>query len=502
MKKKNFALLCLILSFILLFSSCGEVKKQESKPVSEYKIGVSSLTGNFNPFYAENEGDRAVIDKLFGKIRSLDSKNRPQNNFGSISYEYTSDDRVKYTVTIDKNIRFFSGNFATIDDVIFAYYLLADSSYDGVYSSWHNNDIEGLEEYYLNEDVTQISGINKINDYACTVLFNSADINAAQALNVYIVEKSFYAADYTKGNADSVKQISSSACGCGEYFIEKCDENSVCLKINPYYSKQKPENEAITFVKVNEEEILNSLLNKQIDTASVYASKEILSNLSSNSLSVKARNAPFYCSVFYNSRLNLKLRQALFSLCGDSSSLNKAFGNGYTRLYCPLSIKNEEYPGDITATYYKAEDFENEFSYLSKSAGELNAGILKSYCEIEKQVFNDYIQALGEKGFSVNLKEYGSLNELSQAAKNDELDFWFSRVEDNGTADKYDYYHSEGLNNLTGINDTDLDEAVFKLHSAIAFVDINALTREVIIKALDLAIECPLYQQQILDINR
>ena len=102
----------------ILLSSCGKSGSKENT----LKIATGKITGNFNPFYATEEGDRAVNSQVFRTIQKTGKNNKLINSVGSISYEYTGESKTKYTVTIRDDLKFSDGRGVTIDDVIFFYY--------------------------------------------------------------------------------------------------------------------------------------------------------------------------------------------------------------------------------------------------------------------------------------------------------------------------------------------------------------------------------------------
>lgn len=150
------AVICCI--SVLILSSCHRAEKS-----SELKIGVSGISGVFNPFYAESEADREIISQMFRTIQRKNNKNKLVNYSGSISYEFVGENQIKYTVSINDNLFFSDGSTITIDDVIFFYHFIADATYDGVYSDWYLNDIVGLKEYYF-DDKNYKSSISAIED--------------------------------------------------------------------------------------------------------------------------------------------------------------------------------------------------------------------------------------------------------------------------------------------------------------------------------------------------
>ena len=129
MKIKKSVLIIFLCFLLAVLPACNKSGSNSS----ELKIGVEGLSGNYNPFYAENEADIEVISQMFRPIQIRGTDNALINHSGSISYEFVGDDQVKYTVSIDDGMRYSDGTHITIDDVIYYYvFYLAPSSFFGL----------------------------------------------------------------------------------------------------------------------------------------------------------------------------------------------------------------------------------------------------------------------------------------------------------------------------------------------------------------------------------
>ena len=112
-------------------------------------FAVGELSGNFNPFFAEAEGDRLVAKLANGSLLTTarggdivrDGISGETISFDTTPYDYTSladvevavnaDGSADYTMTLREDARFSDGTPVTIDDVIFSIYVRADADYDG-----------------------------------------------------------------------------------------------------------------------------------------------------------------------------------------------------------------------------------------------------------------------------------------------------------------------------------------------------------------------------------
>lgn len=337
-----------------------------------------------------------ISSQIFGSVQRLGTDNSLINNCGGISYEYVGETQVKYTVTIRDDMFYSDGTHVTVDDLIFFYHFIADASYDGAYSDWYLNNIEGLSAYYYDDgdyinqltaisnkaydsyspetisktdyinyliatklegkfnngldsaspngktwrdyftsleytaeleklgenpgemqllslaaraeaennplsynpsdyyvdmlvseyigsnysdgiDVPSISGIKKINDYTCTILFNSRNINAVSEINIPIVSSAAFKADYIKGNAAAIKQKNISPLGAGPYKLKQTENGEVTLSVNEHYYGDTPEFTLLHFK--NTSDPIDAFLKGDVDVISVDATDANLKKL-------------------------------------------------------------------------------------------------------------------------------------------------------------------------------------------------------------------------------
>ena len=153
--KKFWALL-----LVLVMLSAQVALAEETAPV----FAVGELSGNFNPFFAEAEGDRLVAQLANGSLLTTarggdivrSGISGETISFDTTPYDYTSladvevavnaDGSADYTLTLREGACFSDGTPVTIADVIFSIYVRADADYDGP-CSLAGLPIEGLEAY-------------------------------------------------------------------------------------------------------------------------------------------------------------------------------------------------------------------------------------------------------------------------------------------------------------------------------------------------------------------
>ncbi len=526
--RKLRSFICIFISALLLAVTGCSKKDKASTDSDTLKIGIQNLEGNFNPFFSESEGDKSVISQIIPQVQLKNANNKLVNNAGSITYEYEDNAKVKYTVTINDDLYFSDGTNATIDDVLFWYYVLADATYDGVYSDFYLNDIDGLKEYYYDDenyeaalsefngnkqlisayisdnyadgaDVTEIRGIKRIDNYTCTVLFNSRNINSISQINAYILSKAFYGPDYVKGSAEKIKDITSSAMGCGEYYLSELKDDEAVLLLNKYYTGETSSFKTVEFIDLSakNKDSVDAVTDGYVDIVTASVTPSAISKLNKDNIKYTVQNSKYYYSLFFNTNngYSQDARRILMAVCNVYDVVDESLGSYYTKLYFPMSVRFEETP-QLTEAYY------NQTSKASQLKGFFSS--LNAYCtgtedDIEYKIFQKYAEILKSYGVTLNI-HLTDENGLKSAISSNSADMWIDITYDGETCDKYDYYHTGGSKNLAGISSTEIDDLTERIRKATGFTDRASLVKELMSDVMSYAAELPLYQPQTVTI--
>ncbi len=518
-------IICLFLVILAGFAVFARVYLRSDKKAEEKTLRIASceITGNFNPFYAVSQGDLCVNNQAFMRIQKKGVDNRLTDSAGSISYEYMDGNKVKYTVTIKKNLYFSDGTPVTIDDVIFFYYLCADATYDGVYSEFYLNDIQGIKEYYYDDkgykdalselksksdikkyieknyadgiSVKEISGIRRIDDYTCTVLYNSRNINAVSELNAFLVSKAFYSSEYVKGNAGVIKEFTTLSLGCGPYFITDFDKesNKTSLKRNKYFGDFNPPFSSLEILDTEKlkTDAVKAVSSGKADVASVIADAETMGRVGSANLKYLINDNDSYISLFINTEKipDEIVRRQIMKACSVYDGLDKRFGSYYTKLYLPLSVRFAENPG-ASEPFFEGEPIK---AIYEDEVKKLNLYCVGEEDSPEKIAADDMAKRLNDLGIktTVTLCDY---EKLLKDVRSHKADLWVMSLNDGGTCDKYDYYHTGGKLNLTGLSDEGIDNLCERLRSATGFTDKKSVVASLLNAVMEQSVELPVCQ--------
>ena len=156
-----------------------------------------------------------------------------------------------------------------------------------------------------------------------------------------------------------------------------------------------------------------------------------------------------------------------------------------------MNVRFDEYPAGAQLYYGPTM----KSSFLSTIVTSLTAYYTEGGEEVDRQILESFAQGLGDYGVKLNVLPC-KRGEIGKLAKSGKADMWIMSVEDGATPDKYDYYHSSGVMNYTGISDTGIDELTEKIRAATGFTDRKALYAELLDDIMELAIELPLYELQ------
>ena len=176
-----------ICSLALPLCSCKEDRAVEYDSERDaLAIGVDSLQGNFNPFYAKASGDKAVVEQTQAPLITMGADGYPlatedeatvarsfqqttYNALGEETKEPLQATTTRYEFVIKDEAVFSDGTPITIKDVLFNLYVYLDPAYTGS-NTLRDLDICGLDAYRL--QTTGVADESAFSIYAQTQVTN------------------------------------------------------------------------------------------------------------------------------------------------------------------------------------------------------------------------------------------------------------------------------------------------------------------------------------------
>lgn len=371
-------------------------------------------------------------------------------------------------------------------------------------SSWYR---EQLLDKYLKDNyddginVTEISGIKKVNDYTCSILFNTPNINMISQINVLIIPKSCYSSDYVKGSAEKVKEMMSFSVGSGPYIIAENSEKEVRMSCNDFYDEPCGFR-AIRLIDLaaKGENPAESVASGKVDVINTVVNSEKMDKLKNAPVQYFFNDCDYYISMFYNTRtLDDSARKALMSVCTPDNAVDGLVGSYYTRIYSPISVRFAEYPSKVTNAAYSADSF-NLYMKASKTPfDKFTAYYCGTENDLEYTFLITYKDILSKKNVELELV-CSDRETMNAAVLSGEADMWLDRVYDGATCDKYEYFNSKGSENLTGLNIPGIDALTAQIRSSVGLTDKIAPTANLMKLVMENAVEWPLYQLQTMTV--
>lgn len=198
--------LCAALAGCGKSSNNGNVPNSDGNTVTEQTndtpliVGSLQFSEKFNPFFYDSSYDRSIVDMTGIRLLTLDrvgglilnaidgetvSYNGTDYTYKGMSnitvnYDETTD-ITTYNIKIRDDIKFSDGHVLDADDLIFSYYVLSDTSYDGS-NTLYSIPIIGMQNYRKNNS-------NAENTVVSEEEIKSAMENLSDAAKAAIIDK-------------------------------------------------------------------------------------------------------------------------------------------------------------------------------------------------------------------------------------------------------------------------------------------------------------------------
>lgn len=230
MKKSAFWLLSLLLVMSVFLAACsggGEKASTEKEPKDDGKAsgeaqeGGTVTFGYTQPFkgvlsyaYYEGEDDVNALQFMHEGLLKVNDELISEPNLAD--YEL-SEDKTKLTFKLKQGVKWHDGEELTAEDMEFAWYLIADPTYEGARFA-NVAMIKGAQEYKDGKAET-IEGIKVVDDYTIEVTVTEPSVNLLENIWIYPEPKHHYGDISSKELPDS-DQIRKTPIGVGPFKVK------------------------------------------------------------------------------------------------------------------------------------------------------------------------------------------------------------------------------------------------------------------------------------------
>lgn len=381
-------------------------------------------------------------------------------------------------------------------------------------AAWYQNKLES--EYIAGNledgiDVAEITGITRVDDYTATVKYNSVNIYGDRAINAYFAPEHYYG-EIVKGDVASI--ISNmEPVGSGPYMWGGFSDNIVTCTANVSYFEGVPNIGTVKWQYVPEADTIAALAGGEIDIANPAGSKENVEELEAQGITFDLTDNAGYGYMGLNcANLSQNVRKGLLSLMNRRPSVEGYYGPEIAQVIeRPMTTVLSEYPQDAGVYYEYSPEKALEYFETAGYSKDASGNLVDK--DGNKLVVNVYIGGSGvgnHPGYAMLTQAANDMASLGaelqiqdvdfnvlQGAMNDgTADMWVMAWGAVNSCDKSTQFKSTGGQNRYRIADAELDKM---LDEIIVTIDLDArkeLVSKMLDKAMDLAIELPLYQRK------
>lgn len=367
------------------------------------------------------------------------------------------------------------------------------------------------------EQVDTISGIQKVDDYTCTVTFNSPNISGDKQLTLQsLVPAHYYGEGFTKGDLSKVKEKNQAPLGSGPYIFESYDNNIVTLKANENYWKGAPKIPNLKFQVVNEEDKVDLVLNSEIDITDPSASLEIVDQLNENAdiASYNLVDNPGYGYIAINAERvpDVNVRKGLMCLMNREPAIQSYYGELGTVIERPMTPTLAEYPDDAepyysydpakALEYFEAGGYTQKDGKLVNEAGEqlrIVVGIGDASTHPSTPILTQMANDMEKMGAELVVNDL-EFSVLSTQIQGGELDMWVMAWGNSLDCDLTQIFGSEGGSNYQRYYDGQIDAIQEEILKTVDFDERCKLVAEELDMIMDAAIYMPIYQRKNMEV--
>lgn len=365
--------------------------------------------------------------------------------------------------------------------------------------------------------VDTISGIQKIDDYTCTVTFNSPNISAdKQVAWLPLVPEHYYGEGFTKGDLSGVKAKNTAPLGSGPFVFESYENNIVTLKANESYFKGCPKIPTLKFQVVNEEDKVDLVLNGEIDITDPSASLEIVAQLNENAdiASYSLVDNPGYGYICINAERvpDINVRKGLMCLMNREPAIQSYYGELGQVIERPMTPTLAEYPDDAepyytydpakALEYFEAAGYSQVDGKLVDKDGkqlQITAGIGEASSHPSTPILTQMANDMASMGAELIVNDL-EFSVLSTQVQGGELDMFVMAWGNATDCDLTQIFGSEGGSNYQHYYNSEIDALQAQILQTVDFDERCKLVAEELDLIMDAAVYMPVYQRKNMEI--
>lgn len=363
-------------------------------------------------------------------------------------------------------------------------------------------------------DVEEISGITRVDDYTCTILFDSININGDREIGIVpIMPEHYYGKDFVKGDVSTIKAYNGAPLGCGPYIFQNYENNVVSLAANETYFQGAPKIAKVKFQVVSEADKIDTVIGGNIDITDPSASLEAVQMLDDAGIEYSLVDNPGYGYIAINAASvpSQDVRKGLMHLMNRAPAVEAYFGELAEVIERPMTPTLAEYPTDATEYYgyspEKALEYFTAAGYSKNTAGKLvdeNGQQLKitvgiggegtmnhPSAPILTQMAND-MEAMGAELIIRDL----AFADLTNMKDSGELDMWCLAWGNSNNCDLTQIFGSKGNDNDVHLYSDELDSILGQVVQTLDLEERTALVSKELDLIMDAAVYMPIYQRK------
>lgn len=489
MRKRTGTILLSALLCLALLSGCspkGQVPAAAvlrsaapgGAPADTVRVGVAELSGIYDPFWYSTVEESRVQELLFDYLIGFDAEGQPVPEMADWT---VSEDGLVYTFTLKEGMKYSDGSPVVSSDFAFALEVYDDPSYDG-YSDYSTVGIRGYDDY-RNGEAETISGVTTPDERTLVITLEKPSLNAIYSMDLPAVSRTYYGADYVKGDLDGVREKAKLPLGSGQYVYESAVEGqSLTLKANPLHYRGEPGIGTCIFTVTPVGMELERLILGETDLECSYPEPDYLNRAAEyDFIQSYLYPSAFFSYLGLNDSLPMfsdaLTRQALACAIDRAGVTAMTYGENAWLLTAPVS--HDSWANKTEGLDLYGYDLERAAALLSQAGWKKNgAGLLErdgkpfaiqytidagnTFSEAMAVAMADSLSRLGIT-FTTETVEF---NAMYDKIMNGDIEMWFGTVgllPDPGVTS---LYHTDGFQNFGQYSDAESDALMEAVDSA------------------------------------